>query len=165
VRQPARAMLNDDKHVQRPERDGDGYEEVAGEDGRRVVLQERGPALVAAWQLARSFGMYLRTVRGEMRLPSLSSSSLAIRSSPQRGFSLDIRRISARSSAGIGRRPRRDLIRHSSRHRRVPADHGCWLDDDQSAAPSNNLASIARLTRVPASIGLGRTARSTYRAS
>ena len=47
--------------------------------------------------------MYLRTVRGEIRTPSLSSSSLAIRSSPHSTFSRAILRISSRSSSGIGR--------------------------------------------------------------
>ena len=35
----------------------------------------------------RRFGMYLRMVRGDTRRPSLSTSSLAIRSSPHDGFS------------------------------------------------------------------------------
>ena len=35
----------------------------------------------------RRFGMYLRMVRGNTRRPSLSTSSLAIRSSPHDGFS------------------------------------------------------------------------------
>ena len=40
------------------------------------------------------FGMYFRTVRGETLSPSLSSSSLAMRSSPQSAFSAAMRRIS-----------------------------------------------------------------------
>jgi hypothetical protein len=58
--------------------------------------------------------MYLRTVRGETRTPSLSRSSLAIRSSPHSTFSRAILRISSRSSIGIGGRPDRDFIRQSS---------------------------------------------------
>ena len=38
--------------------------------------------------------MYLRTVRGETRIPSFTSSSFAIRCSPQSGFSTDMRLIS-----------------------------------------------------------------------
>jgi hypothetical protein len=41
VRQAARAVLDDDKHLQQPERCGDGYEEVARKNGRCVVLQKR----------------------------------------------------------------------------------------------------------------------------
>ena len=45
--------------------------------------------------------MYLRTVRGDTRNPSFSSSSLAVRSSPHTGFSSEICRIRSRSAAGI----------------------------------------------------------------
>jgi hypothetical protein len=48
-------------------------------------------------------GMYFLTVRGETRIPSFTNSSLAVRSSPQSGFSVAILRISAgapRKSAG-----------------------------------------------------------------
>ena len=62
--------------------------------------------------------MYLRTVRGETRRPSFNSNSLAIRSSPQIGFSVAMRRISRRSSSGIGGRPGLDLMRQN---RRQPA--------------------------------------------
>ena len=60
--------------------------------------------------------MYLPTVRGETRMPSLISNSLAIRSSPHTGFSEAILRISARSSAGIGGRPSLHLNRQNNRH-------------------------------------------------
>ena len=49
VRQAAPAMLNNDEPVPDPERGRDGDEEIAGEDGRRVVLQARRPALLAKW--------------------------------------------------------------------------------------------------------------------
>ena len=49
--------------------------------------------------------MYFRTVRGETRIPSFTSNSLAIRSSPQSGFSVAIRRMSRCSSDGIRGRP------------------------------------------------------------
>ncbi|HUL63979.1 MAG TPA: hypothetical protein VLW55_05135 [Burkholderiaceae bacterium] len=55
VRQAARALLDDDEYVEHAERGHDSHEEVAGEYGRRMVLQERRPALVAAWLPARSF--------------------------------------------------------------------------------------------------------------
>jgi hypothetical protein len=48
VRQAARAVLDDDKHVQHPKRRRDGYEEVAGEDSRGLIPQECRPAQVAA---------------------------------------------------------------------------------------------------------------------
>lgn len=41
VRQTARAVLNDNEHVQHPERGSDGNEEIARENGRRVIFQER----------------------------------------------------------------------------------------------------------------------------
>ena len=59
--------------------------------------------------------MYLHTVRGETRILNLSSSSLAMRSSPQEGFSCAIRRISAWSSLGIAGRPGWDFRRQSNR--------------------------------------------------
>src|SRR5467141_4124925 len=59
--------------------------------------------------------MYLRTVRGEIRIPSFSKSSLAIRSWPQVGFSEAMRRIKPRRSAGIIGRPGLDLSRQNSR--------------------------------------------------
>jgi len=59
--------------------------------------------------------MYLRTVRGETRIPSLTSSSLAMRSWPQEGFSAAIFRMSARSSGGIGGRPGHDFNRQNKR--------------------------------------------------
>jgi hypothetical protein len=40
VGQASGAVLYDDEHVQHPERGRDGDEEVAGEDGGRMVLQE-----------------------------------------------------------------------------------------------------------------------------
>ena len=64
-------------------------------------------------------GMYFRTVRGETRTPSFTNNSFAIRSSPQSGFSVAIRRMSCRSSSGIGGRPallfQRQKMRQPSR--------------------------------------------------
>jgi hypothetical protein len=60
--------------------------------------------------------MYLRTVRGETLMPSLTSSSFAILSSPHSELSRDISRIKRRSSAGIGGRPGFDFQCHKSRN-------------------------------------------------
>lgn len=51
-----------------------------------MVYQESKPALIArrGWPGNR-FGMYLRAVLGDTRIPILTSSSLAIRSSPHSG--------------------------------------------------------------------------------
>src|SRR5664279_2676651 len=57
------------------------------------------------------FGQYLRTVRGETKMPSFSESSSATRSSPQVTFSLTMRAISWRMSFGSGGRPPRDFQR------------------------------------------------------
>jgi hypothetical protein len=102
-------MFNDDKHIEKSERRRDRHEEVAGHDRLRVVAKKGRPALIAARAARRPLGMYFLTVRGETCNPNLSINSLAIRSSPHRGFSLAILRINARSSAGIGGRPDCDL--------------------------------------------------------
>jgi len=110
--------------------------------------------------------MYLRTVRGEIRIPSLSRSSLAIRSSPHSTFSRAILRISSRSSFGIGGRPARDFIRQSSlqpaRCQRIIVA-GCTATN--APRQSKSLASTAKLTRVAASTRYGWIPRSMYRAS
>jgi len=85
--------------------------------------------------------MYLRTVRGETRRPSFNSNSLAMRSSPQVGFSVAMRRISRRSSSGIGGRPGLDSTRQNRR---------------QSKSRESNASD----TRVVASMRLGLTPRS-----
>src|SRR5207253_2990 len=54
MRQPPCAVLDDDKHVQHPERRSDRNEEVACENRLCMVLQEGGPALIAAWLPWRS---------------------------------------------------------------------------------------------------------------
>jgi hypothetical protein len=84
-------VLDDHKHVQHAEGRGHRDEEVAGDDGLGVVLQERRPASVASRMPGACFGMYFLTVRAETRMSSLRSSSFAIRSSPHRGFSMAIR--------------------------------------------------------------------------
>src|ERR1700720_4583743 len=47
VGQPTRAVLDHNKHVQHPKRRSDRDEEVTGENRPCMVLQERGPALIA----------------------------------------------------------------------------------------------------------------------
>ena len=71
---------------------------------------------------ARAGVAYLHLVRGEIWIPSLSNSSLAMRSSPQDGLLRAISRMSARSSAGIRRRfavissaRTGEMLRHASR--------------------------------------------------
>src|SRR4249920_512811 len=59
VRQAARAVLDDDEHVQHPKCRRDGDEEVAGEDGPRMTLQEGWPAQVAAGSPGRSLRQVL----------------------------------------------------------------------------------------------------------
>ena len=48
VNQSPRLMLDDYEHVQETKRARYGNEEVAGDDGLRMVLEERRPALVAS---------------------------------------------------------------------------------------------------------------------
>ena len=91
------------------------------------------------WPGAR-FGMYLRTVRGETRIPSLSSSSLAIALfTPQ----LVLVRHPADQRAQFLRNRRSAASRlhtpQQSPARTMPANHGCGLHDDQSAAPIEQL--------------------------
>ena len=167
VRETTRAVLDHDEHVQRAERRRYRDEEVRTRGWAllwffRKVDQRWSPR---GWPGAR-FGIYLRTVLGETQIPSFSSSSLATRSSPERWFSFAIRRISARSSSGIGGGPRRDFTRHSSlqpaRCQRIMVA-GCTTT--KAPRQSNNLERSARLMRVPASILRGFThARGTARA-
>ena len=65
---------------------------------------------------ASTHTQHLTIARGETGIPSLTSSSLAIRSSSQPGFSEAILRISARSSAGIRGLPILHLSRQNKRH-------------------------------------------------
>jgi hypothetical protein len=58
---------------------------------------------------ANSDGLYLATVRGETRYPSLANSPL-IMSSPQVALSRHIRRMRWRRSTSMGGRPRGDAI-------------------------------------------------------
>ena len=87
MRQTARPVLDDNKHVQHPERRGDRNEGVTCENRRCMVLQEGGPALITRGRPGGRFSIYLPTVLGDSRIPTLTNSSLAIRSSPHNGFS------------------------------------------------------------------------------
>ena len=110
--------------------------------------------------------MYLRTVRGETRIFSFTSSSLAIRSSPHSGFSCAILRINARNSAGIGGRPALHLPRqkscHPSRCQRIMV---AGQTRTTASRQSKSLVNSARLIRVNASTLRGLTPRSKYLAS
>ena len=111
-------------------------------------------------------GMYFRTVRGETRVPSFTNSSLAIRSSPQSGFSVAILRISARSSPESGGRPGRDLNRHSSLHpARCHRIIVAGRTTTRALRHSNSLASTAKLTRLAGSRRRGRAPRSRNNAN
>src|ERR1700751_3417414 len=85
------------------------YEQVHGGNIWGVVMQEASPSL-AGWP--RRLTMYLATLDCATSNPSLSSSPW-MRCAPQSGFSILIRRISARSSVSTGGRPprRRDFQR------------------------------------------------------
>ena len=99
-------------------------------------------------------------------MPSFTNSSLAMRSSPRNGFSVAIRRMSRRSSSGMGGRPGRDLWRQNSRqparcHRTIVSGRTTITHDRQS----HNRESQARLKRVAASMRRGLTPRSLKSAS
>lgn len=110
---------------------------------------------------AGGFSMYFRTVRGETRMPNFTNNSLAIRSSPQIGFSRAILRISARNSTGIRGRLARHFHRQNKRH---PArchrmiDFGCTTYS--ASRQLKKLAKIAKLIRVAASTRRGLIPRS-----
>ena len=76
-------------------------------------------------------GMYRRTVRGEIRIPSLTRGSAAIRSSPQVRFAAAIVAINCCKSAGIvGRLGDHDLTSLCDRRERLRLrpSHGCGLE-------------------------------------
>ena len=84
-----------------------------------------------------------------------------MRSSPQSGFSVAMRRIKPRSSTGMGGRPGLDLYRHSSRHparcQRTTVSGRTTMRQERQ---SHNLDKKLRLTRVAASMRRGFTPRS-----
>ena len=110
--------------------------------------------------------MYLRTVRGETRIFSFTSSSLAMRSSPHSGFSCAILRINARNSTGFGGRPVLHLYRQKRRHpSRCQRKMVAGRTRITASRQSKSLVNSARLTRVNASTFRTLTPRSTYFAS
>ena len=107
--------------------------------------------------------MYFATVRGEIWIPSLIDSSLAIRSWPQIGLSAAILLISARRSGGITGLPGREFQRQNRRnparcHRRNV--RGVTLT--RAPGQSKHFESNTRDTRVAASVRRGSTPRSRY---
>ena len=111
-------------------------------------------------------GRYLFTVRGDTRIPSFNSNSLAMRSSPQEGFSFAIRRISACNSQGIGGRPGRDFSRQNSFHpARCQRINVCGRTTTKASRQSKNPDRIVSAMRVTESIRRGLTPRSTYSAN
>ena len=164
--QSAAAVLDDHEHVEQSECRRDRDEEVTGDDRVRVIAQEGRPTLIATRRPGGRFGMYFRTVRGETRMPSFSSNSLAMRSSPQSGFSVAMRRISWRSSSGIGGRPGRDLKRQNRRQpARCQRISVSGRTTTRASRQSKSRDSTASDTRVAASTRLGLTPRSWYSAS
>ena len=108
--------------------------------------------------------MYLRTVRGETWIPTFSSSSLAMRSLPQRGFSRAMRRMRRCSSAGIAGRPGREFRRHSSfQALRCQRSHVSGRTTTNASRQSKSRDSRTRRSRVTGFIRCGLTLRSTYR--
>jgi len=101
----------------------------------RLLKGEKMAALCREFDISRKtprgcpgvgLGMYFPTARGEIRIPSFSNSSSAIRSCPHSGFSMAILRISRRSSTGIAGRPalffHRQRIRQPIRCQRITVE-------------------------------------------
>jgi hypothetical protein len=99
VNEPSRADLECDKYIEDTEACCYGNKEVAGYDAVGMIVEMGGPSLTLDPPGQGGCLTYLPTVRGESRIWSFSSSSSAIRSSPQVGFSAAIRRIKCLSSA------------------------------------------------------------------
>jgi hypothetical protein len=124
---------------------------------RRKVDQRKSPR-------GRPFGCrgrYLLTVREETRIPSFRRSSLAIRSSPHKGFSFAIRRIRACILGGIRGRPGRDFSRQNSFHpARCQRSIVSGRTTTRASRQLKNRDSSVRPIRVTGSIRLGLTPRS-----
>ena len=133
-----RPVLDDHEDVQHAKARRDGDEEITGEDSLGMQMQESRPAQIPSRAAPGGCrGTYLHTVRGETRISSFNSSSLAMRSSPQWGFSRAIRRMRRCSSAGIAGRPGRGLQAPQQLPcLAVPAKQGLRMHDDQCAPPS-----------------------------
>jgi len=111
--------------------------------------------------------MYRRTVRGDRWIPSLTSSSAAIRSSPQVRFADAMSIIRCRTVAGTGGRPRgRDFNRQNNRyalrcHRMSVAGRTMVRIRRQSTSRDSAISAI----RVASSARRAFTCRSTYKAN
>lgn len=117
----------------------------------RFVPNERGPALIGA-SVWRFLSKYFLTVRGEMRVPSLSFSSSAIRSSPQVGLPVRhlpnqfapvslVVAVGLASETSISKRPERGAM---------PFKECFRFDNDQTISQSKNLESKAMRAGVAA---------------
>ena len=95
------AQFHHHEHIKGAEAGRHDDEEVAGHDRFGVMVNEREPTLVWTGRAHRApLRSYFSTIRGETRIPSFSFNSLAMRLSPQVGFSAPISRISCRSCLG-----------------------------------------------------------------
>lgn len=159
--QTAAAMLDHYEHIQQAKRRGDGDEEITRmipwACRRKKVDQRKSP-------LGRPRGRrgrYFRTVRADIRIPSFRRNSLAMRSSPHKGFSFAIRRIRAWICCGIGGRPGRDFKRqnnlHPARRQRIIVS---GRTTTRASRQLKNRDRNARAIRVIGSIRLGLTPRS-----
>ena len=112
-------------------------------------------------------GMYRRTVRGETRIPSFTSSSEAIRSSPHVQFAAAMSAINSRRSAGNrGRPPGDDLQRQNSRKPfRCHRTSVSGLTTVRTRRQSINCDSATSALRVASSAGRGLTWRSRCNAN
>jgi len=111
--------------------------------------------------------MYRRTVRGDTRIPSFTSSSDAIRSWPHPRFAAAMSAINCRRSAGNRGRPRGlDFHRQNSRNPfRCHRMSVSGFTTVRSRRRSISRDSAASVTRVASSARRGFTCRSTYNAN
>jgi hypothetical protein len=111
--------------------------------------------------------MYRRTVRGETRIPSFTSSSEAIRSSPQVRFAAAMSAINRRSSAGSGGRPPGDDFhrQHSWNPFRCHRMSVSGFTTVRTRRQSISCDRATRAMRVASSRRGGLTCRSRYNAN
>jgi hypothetical protein len=86
VNNSARSVFHDHQQVKQPESRARDGAEITSDDGRRVILQKGGPALIVApvataWRGGRLWQVFPDRA-GETRRPSFSNNSFAMRSSP-----------------------------------------------------------------------------------
>ena len=83
MQDPARGVFHDHKDIEEPKGRRHYHTEVTGDDSCGMIADKRPPTLgrhALPWPWSTRLGMYFRTVRGDTRRPSLSNSSLAMRS-------------------------------------------------------------------------------------